>query len=127
MAGYIHGLRGAPAFPDFKPLEMSDRPAIEAFTESFDPYSGFRFSTLFFYNINNHTHWCWLNGNLVLRLRDGFGPGTYLTFLGVQKAAETAAAVIDYATRRKRSDGKQAASGLRKTGMHPIMFTVLNR
>ena len=77
---------------------MSDRTAIEAFTQGFEPYSDFHFSTLFFYNTGSNTHWCWLNGNLVLRLRDGFGPGTYLTFLGVQKPADTATALIDYAT-----------------------------
>ena len=92
-----------PAFPNFKPLEMSDRPAIESFTELFEPYSDFRFSTLFFYNLHNHTHWCWLNGNLILRLRDNFGPGTYLTFLGVQKPADTATAVIDYAAQMNYS------------------------
>ncbi len=92
-----------PLFPDFKPLEMSDRPAIEAFTAQFEPYSDFCFSTLTFYNINNSTHWCWLNGNLVLRFCDAFGPGTYLTFLGVQKPADTAASVIDYARRMNYS------------------------
>jgi len=87
----------APFFPNFKPLEMSDRAAIEPFTQRFEPYSDFCFSTLIFYNINNHTHWCWLNGNLVLRFCDPFGPGTYLTFLGAEQPAATADAIIDYA------------------------------
>ena len=89
-----------PLFPDFKPLEMSDRPAIEAFTEQFEPYSDFCFSTLTFYNINNSTHWCWLNGNLVLRFCDAFGHGvngTYFTFLGCEQAATTANTLIVYA------------------------------
>ena len=86
-----------PIFPNFKPLEMSDRAAIEAFTQRFEPYSDFCFSTLIFYDINHHTYWCWLNGNLVLRFCDSFGPGTYLTFLGVEEPAATADALIDYA------------------------------
>ncbi|MCX5786870.1 MAG: phosphatidylglycerol lysyltransferase domain-containing protein [Elusimicrobia bacterium] len=86
-----------PIFPNFKPLEMSDQPAIEAFTQRFEPYSDFCFSTLTFYNINNCTHWCWYNGNLVLRFCDPFGPGTFLTFLGVEQAAATAETLIGYA------------------------------
>jgi hypothetical protein len=87
-----------PVFPNFKPLEMSDKPVIEAFTNQFEPYSDFCFSTLTFYNIDNHTHWCWLNSNLVLRFCDGFGPGTFLTFLGVNRPASTAETLIKYAT-----------------------------
>jgi len=88
-----------PCFPDFKPLEMADRPAIEAFTRQFDPYSDFCFSTLTFYDCGNHTSWCWLNGNLVLRLNDSFGPGAYLTFLGCEQASATANTLIAYAQR----------------------------
>lgn len=74
-----------PLFPHFKPLEMADRSAIEAFTHQFDPYSDFCFSTLLFYDASGHTRWCWLHGNLVLLFNDEFGPGTFLTFLGSEK------------------------------------------
>jgi len=90
---------GAPIFPHFKPLELADREAIEAFTRQFDPYSDFCFSTLIFYDGDGHTRWCWLNGNLALHLHDGFGPGAYLTFLGGAEAAATAAALSGYAER----------------------------
>jgi hypothetical protein len=50
-----------------------------------------------------HTYWCWLNGNFVLRLCDPFGPGTYLTFLGVEQSAATADALIDYAAQMNYS------------------------
>ncbi len=88
-----------PVFPHFKPLEMSDRSAIEAFTRQFEPYSDFCFSTLYFYDSDQRTRWCWLNGNLVLCLHDGFGPGEYLTFLGNNRAAATAGTLIEHARR----------------------------
>lgn len=87
----------APIFPYFKPLEMADRPVIEAFTGQFEPYSDFCFSTLWFYNGNGQTRWCWLDGNLALRLHDGFGPGAYLTLLGANRAAVSARTLIEYA------------------------------
>ena len=63
----------------------------------FEPYSDFCFSTLLLYDRDHRTRWCWLNGNLVLRLHDGFGPGEYLTFLGRHQAAATASTLIEYA------------------------------
>ncbi len=88
---------GRPVFPNFKPLEMADRSEIEAFTRQFEPYSDFCFSVLTFYNCDGHTGWCWLNGNLVMRFSDSFGPGIFLTFLGTEQAAATASALINYA------------------------------
>ena len=87
----------APIFPHFKPLEMSDRAEIGAFTREFDPYSDFCFSLLTFYNCGGHTNWCWLNGNFVLRFSDSFGPGIFLTFLGNKNPAATAARLVEYA------------------------------
>jgi len=84
-------------FPNFKPLEMNDRAEIEAFTRRFDPYSDFCFSLLTFYNCGEHTSWCWLNENLVLRFSDSFGPGVFLTFLGTHRVAATADVLINYA------------------------------
>ena len=86
-----------PIFPRFKPLEMSDRAEIEAFTRQFDPYSDFCFSLLTFYDCGGHTSWCWLNGNFVLRFSDSFGPGIFLTFLGNKNAAATAGRLVEYA------------------------------
>jgi hypothetical protein len=85
------------AFPDFKSLDLADRPAIETFARQFDPYSDFCFSTLLFYDFESQTRWCWLNGNLVLCLHDSYGPGTYLTFLGCEHAADTAGKLLTYA------------------------------
>lgn len=76
---------------------MSDRDEIEAFTQQFDPCSDFCFSLLTFYNCGGHTRWCWLNGNLVLRFSDSFGPGIFLTFLGNKNETATAASLIKYA------------------------------
>lgn len=86
-----------PVFPHFKPLEMADRPVLEAYTEQFEPYSDFAFSTLTFYNVDQHTHWCWLNENLVFRFSDCFGPGTFFTFLGINRAVATADILINHA------------------------------
>jgi hypothetical protein len=95
--GSVRASRKSPLFPNFKPLEMDDRAEIEAFTRRFEPYSDFCFSTLVFYNGSGHTRWSWLDGNLVLHLKDGFGSGAYFTILGHQKIVETAGTLIDYA------------------------------
>lgn len=86
-----------PLFPHFKKLELVDRNAIEAFTAQFEPYSDFCFSTLWFYDIGQHTTWCWLNGNLVVSHADVFVPGKALTILGSNHLVETTKELLTYA------------------------------
>ena len=38
-----------PTFPEFKPLELSDKNDVENFTSKFPPYSDFNFVSM----------WCW--------------------------------------------------------------------
>ncbi|MGA9396241.1 MAG: hypothetical protein WCA83_14480 [Azonexus sp.] len=39
-----------PDFPEFKPLELTDRAAIEAVVHAFPPYSDFSFTNLYAWN-----------------------------------------------------------------------------
>jgi hypothetical protein len=90
-----------PTFPQFRLLEIGDRPVLEAITRRFPPYSDFSFTSL----------WCWveqcaislLNGNLVVRMTDYATAEPFYSFLGNEEIAETALALLALA----RADGLQ--------------------
>ena len=42
-----------PNFPNFKHVEIKDKPDVEKFTHSFKPYSDFNFISLFAWDTNN--------------------------------------------------------------------------
>jgi hypothetical protein len=75
-----------PVFPEFKPLELSDRAAIEAVVHSFPPYSDFSFTNLYAWNAQVSS----LHGNLAVRFTDYVWESPVLTFIGHHRQAETA-------------------------------------
>ena len=80
-----------PAFPDFKPLELADRAAVEAVVHAFPPYSDFSFTNLYAWNAQVS----FLYGNLVIRYIDCVRGTPFVTFIGHHRLAETATQLLD--------------------------------
>lgn len=97
-----------PRFPELKPIELSDRPPVEAITRRFKPISDYNFGSL----------WCWdvagtcrigtLNGNLVVRFKDYQTDIAFYSFLGDNLVVETARELIA----RSRNEGLSPRLGL---------------
>jgi len=82
-----------PVFPDFKPLELADRAAVEAVVHAFPPDSDFSFVNLYVWNAQVSS----LHGNLAVRLTDYVSGTPYLTFIGRHNLAESASQLLDLA------------------------------
>lgn len=83
-------------FPDFKPLELSDKKYIEVFTELFPPYSDFNFTSIWSWNTNDKIQISNLNGNLVVLFYDYVSNNPFFSFIGSNKIEETAALILEY-------------------------------
>lgn len=88
-----------PTFPNFKCLELEDKAEIQAFTQCFPPYSDFNFASLWCWNTQRGCGLSMLHGNLVVQLRDYLTGEPALSFLGVERVADTATALLDYAAK----------------------------
>lgn len=86
-----------PSFPDFKPLELSDRAEVTAITDRFPCYSDFNFVSLWTWDTASDTELAMLNGNLVVKLRDYVTQQRFLTFIGASKPVSTAVALLEAA------------------------------
>lgn len=95
-----------PQFPDFKPIEASDREEVEAFVRRFPPYSDFNFVSLLCYDVCGAFGLAYLNGNLVVRMRDYVTQEPLFSFIGTQNAPATASAILCL---------------IRKTGGRPVL------
>lgn len=82
-----------PAFPDFKPVELADRAAIEAVVHTFPPYSDFSFTNLYAWDAQVSS----LHGNLVVRYIDCVRGIPFVTLIGHHRLAEAAMQLIDSA------------------------------
>jgi hypothetical protein len=82
-----------PDFPEFKPLELTDRAAIEAVVHAFPPYSDFSFTNLYAWNAQVSS----LHGNLVVRFTDYVRESTVLAFIGRYRLPETAVQLLGMA------------------------------
>lgn len=89
---------GIPTFPNFKPLELSDREEIESFVKQFPPYSDFNFVSLWSFNIMKKANVSLLNSNLVIKYHDYLTAEPFYGFLGVNKVAETANELLELST-----------------------------
>ncbi len=78
-----------PVFPELKPLELSDKPEIDALTRKFAPYCDFNFSSLWSWDIHGRTQVSSLNGNLVIRSCCPFSGETFLSFIGEDELRDT--------------------------------------
>lgn len=85
-----------PVFPNFKNIELSDRPTIEALTKDFSNNSHFNFATLWAWDIHGKTSFSTLNGNLVLYNWTGPQGFYHLSFCGKRKVRETAKTLLSF-------------------------------
>ena len=75
-----------PVFPEFKPLELADRAAVEAVVHCFPPYSDFSFTNLYAWRAQVSS----LHGNLAVQFADYLWEPPALTFIGHHRLVETA-------------------------------------
>lgn len=88
-----------PLFPDFKPLDVVDRAAVETVVHAFPPYAEFSFTSLYAWNAQVSS----LHGNLVVRLTDNVSGVPFLSFIGRHRLAETATQLLNLARAQCRS------------------------
>ncbi|MBI4225118.1 MAG: DUF2156 domain-containing protein [Candidatus Sungbacteria bacterium] len=84
-----------PEFPNFKPLEFSDKEAIEGFTKKFPPYSDFNFMSMWCWDIKDDMRISQLNGNLVVKFTDYTTGNPFYSFLGKSNVSDTAKQLLD--------------------------------
>lgn len=85
-----------PSFPDFKPLELSDKIEIETHTSKFLPYSDFNFVSLWSWNIQEKIAISLLNNNLVVLFSDYLTGRPFISFIGNNMTHETTQILLDY-------------------------------
>ena len=88
--------RVIPTFPEFKPLELADRTAVEAVVHSFPPYSDFSFTNLYAWGAQVSS----LHGNLAVRFADYISGAPLFSFIGRHRVAETAMQLLDLAKQK---------------------------
>lgn len=86
-----------PQFPNFKKIELSDKPEIDSYTNRYKPYSDFNFTSLWSWSINNERQVSVLNGNLVVYFTDYETNYPFLSFLGTNSTENTIVALINWA------------------------------
>lgn len=89
-----------PEFPRFKPIDLADRPIVEAMIADFPPFADFNFVELYCWNRGKQGGIAKLEGNLVVRWQDCITGDLFLSFLGTNKVGKTASKLIDYAKER---------------------------
>ncbi len=92
-----------PHFPDFRPLELEDREAIDLFTRQYAPYSDFNFFNLFCFHACGDCQVSILNGNLVVRMCDYITLEPFYSFLGSNRVAETIEHLLAFAREQAAS------------------------
>lgn len=110
-----------PAFPEFRPLEPSDRAAVEAAIRPVSPCSDLNFTNLYAWDMRVAS----LHGNLVVRFDDYLSEAPSLAFVGHRRVEATAAELLAAAAAHGRPTtlrfvpeqvaGALAASGLTVT------------
>lgn len=88
-----------PAFPTFKPLELSDRADVEMFTRAFPPYSDFNFFSLICWDTLGEHAISQHNGNLVAQFTDYMSGRPFYSFLGRSRISETIQDLLSVAHR----------------------------
>lgn len=88
-----------PVFPNFKPLEITDKSEISALTKIHKPYSDFGFTSIFSWDTRQDIEISSLNKNLVLKFSDYINGSKFFTFIGDNAVDETIEKLLDYAGR----------------------------
>ena len=84
-----------PEFPHFKKLELSDKEAVESFTQHYPPYSDFNFTSMWAWDVKGEMRVSQLNGNLVVRFTDYTTGEPFYSFLGTSNVSDTARKLLD--------------------------------
>lgn len=83
-----------PEFPQFKPIEFSDKEEVEKLTYKFSNYSDFNFVSLWSWDIKGEMAISKLNDNLVVRFTDYLNGQPFFSFIGDKKVNDTAKELI---------------------------------
>jgi len=84
-----------PQFPQFKPIELSDREEVEKVTDKYPPYSDFNFVSMWSWDTKGQMRLSLLDGNLVVRFTDYITGQPFYSFLGNTNVNETALKLIE--------------------------------
>lgn len=85
-----------PDFPAFKKISLEDKRNFKPFTDKFKPYCDVNFNCFWTWDTQNKRQVSVLNNNLVLYFTDYETHEPFLSFLGINKANETAETLIEY-------------------------------
>ncbi len=85
-----------PTFPEFKPLELSDRDEVRQLTGQYPPYSDFNFISMWSWDIKGEMRLSMLYGNLVVRFNDYLTGQPFYSFIGTTNVNETATTLLEY-------------------------------
>ncbi|MES2966229.1 MAG: phosphatidylglycerol lysyltransferase domain-containing protein [Patescibacteria group bacterium] len=86
-----------PTFPEFKPLEVTDRDGILDIIKSFSPYSDFDFVSMWSWDYSNMMGVSQLNRNLVIKFSDYITGEYFYSFIGSNKLNETSSELLKHA------------------------------
>ena len=92
-----------PTFPRFKPVEWQDRPCVQGYTDRYQPYSDFNFTSIYSWDTRKKMMLSQLNGNLVLLFHDYVTETPFLTFIGSDNVCGTAATLAAYSAKNFQS------------------------
>jgi hypothetical protein len=88
---------GLAQFPDFEPVSIKSKPAIENIVAKFPPYSDFNFVSMYSWNVDNQMLVSHLNNNLVVRFKDYTSDKAFLSFIGETDIDQTIKQLLSYA------------------------------
>lgn len=88
-------------FPNFKPIELSDKEEVEKITSKYPPYSDFNFVSMWSWDIKGQMRLSRLNDNLVVRFTDYITGKPFYSFLGNNKVNETARELLELSRKEK--------------------------
>lgn len=84
-------------FPNFQPLTIKSKSAVEEIVGKFPPYSDFNFVSMYSWNLDNKMQISHLYDNLIVLFKDYTSDDQFLTFIGDNKIDETINTLLDYA------------------------------
>lgn len=85
-----------PEFPQFKPLEVQDKPLIDSIVNDFLPYSDFNFISLWSYNVDGTIIISQLHNNLIVRFEDYIDKKNFYSFIGRNNVEHTINVLLEY-------------------------------
>lgn len=114
-----------PHFPDFKPLEYSDRQDIEAVTSKYLPYSDFNFVSMWSWNVTDKMAISVLSDNLVVKFNDYITGELFYSFIGMNEPNATAATLLEMSTKEGLNSKLQLVPDVVALSLDPNQFRVV--